>query len=74
MVGTAIDALGGDVWADAIDLLRHDWLCKALVAWVGSGCIRGVTTDAAALGVDFRAASSWVTETPAESALGGRRS
>ena len=72
MVGTAVDALGGGVWADAIDFLRHGWLCKALVAWVGSGCVRGVATDAAALGVDFRAASSWVTEAPAEGALGGR--
>ena len=74
MVGTAIDALGGGVGADAIDLLRNGWLCKALVAWVGSGCVRGVAADAAALGVDFRVASSWVAEAPTEGALDGRSS
>ena len=71
MVSAAIDALGGGVRADAVDHLRLGWLCEALEAWVSFGCVRWVTANAAALGVDFWASSSWVAEAPAESALGG---
>ena len=71
MVIAAIDALGEGVRADAVDHLRLGWLCEALEAWVSFGCVRWLTTNTAALGVDFWVSSSWVAEAPAESALGG---
>ena len=76
MISLTVDAVGRGVWTDTVQLLRHGWFCMALVAWVGSGCVREVTAYAAALwvGLAFRAASGGVSKAPAEGALGGRYS
>ena len=73
MVGVAIDALGGGVRAYHIDLLWHSRFFRGLNAGMGSGCVRGVATYAAALevGLALRAGSSQVDESPAEVALRG---
>ena len=73
MVSAAIDALGGGVRADTVQLPRHGWFYLALEARVGPGRMRWIAAYPATLRVEqnFRAANSWVAEAPAEGALGG---
>ena len=58
MIGAAVDALGGGVRAETVDLHWHGWFCEALEAWVRSGCVQSIAADATAfrVGVTFRTA------------------
>ena len=73
MVCTAVGALRGSVGADTGCLFWGGGSGEALEAWVGTGGVRLIAADAAALWVGgaFWAAGSWVAKLPAEGALGG---